>query len=343
LQIIRISIFNHKAKKDEIITVSMFKHNNESLQLLFNMTESISTVNRYITEVFRWNAGTGRYEKKDDCLMTLDTSNGDFNVFSTTKQSDNDLTKRASQPLHYISVNVLKDNFSIISRKHHKIASMSNSTASCNETTISNLVFEYEFQYEGEKFGISFDQRSAAAEDNFYTEYTKLRTKYQSVEYYESKRIKMEGNKINNQYEGFCVEYYDLPDSPIKYVGEFENGKYDGSGDFFSSDGYIRLICGNICAGKPNRIGRLIIGKNRDEKYITMLDFKHLNPSDPNYTNDILKQLDPEYDDLMALLKFESMSLDERTLYLFKELQKLSKTITATSVPKQAKPFFNLF
>lgn len=305
------------------------------------MAELKSTLNTYVTEVFCWNANANKYEKKDDCLMTLDTFNGDLNVISTTKQIDNNLSKTMIQPLHYIRVNVIKDNFSIISRKHHKIASMYNANmhnATCGET--NELVFEYEFQYEGNKFGICFDQRSAAAECNFYTEYTKLRSKYQSTEHYASKRIKMEGNKINNQYDGFCVEYYDLPGSPIKYMGQFENGKYDGDGEFFSSDGNIRLSCNNICAGKPNRIGRLVVGRNRDVKNITMMDYRDLCSTDPNYTNDILKRIDPEYDDLMALLKFESMTLDERTMYLFKEILELKKH---NVVPKQIKPFFNLF
>jgi len=303
------------------------------------MTESKSTPNTYITEVFCWNTGTSKYEKKDDCLMTLDTSNGDFNVISSTiKQSDNKSKTNINKPLHYISVNVIKDNFSIISRKHHKIASMYNAADAMCGT--NELVFEYEFQYEGDKFGIRFDQRSAAAEDNFYTEYTKLRSKYQSTEYYASKRIKMEGNKVSNRYDGFCVEYYDLPGSPIKYMGQFEDGKYDGDGEFFSSDGNIRLSCNNICAGKPNRIGRLVIGRNRDVKNITMVDLRDLSPTDPNYTNNILARVEPDYENLMALIKFESMTLEERTMYLFKELLKLKATGT---VPKQAKSFFNLF
>lgn len=301
------------------------------------MSDLKSTTNTYIIEVFCWNTSTNKYEKKDDCLMSLDTFNGDLNVVSSTiKQPDNNSSKaNNNNPLCYVSINVIKDNFSIISRKHHKIASMYNTMCGATE-----VLFEYELQFEGRKFGIRFDQRSAAAEDNFYTEYTKLRSKYQCTEYYASKRIKMEGNKVNNRYDGFCVEYYDLPGSPIKYTGQFEDGKYDGDGDFFSSDGNIKLSCNNICAGKPNRIGRLVIGRNRDTKNITMADFKDLISTDPNYTNDILARVEPDYENLMALLKFESMTLEERSMYLFKEILKLK---AAGIAPKQNKPYFSLF
>ena len=48
---------------------------------------------------------------------------------------------------------------------------------------------------------------------------------------------------------GTGILYYDLPYHKIRYVGEFENGMYDGTGIFYTMDGKISIRTNNISNG----------------------------------------------------------------------------------------------
>jgi hypothetical protein len=302
-------------------------------------TQSIqdSVKSSYIVELFRWNHTNDCYEKKDDCTMSLDINTGDFTVTSTP------IDKKNTQI--YISVNIINDNFSIISRERHNIASLHNlSTLGINQQNHVDLTIDYEMRYMNHKFGIRFDSRSSASETIFFNEYTKIRSTCNFTERYASENIKIEGKKTSKGYNGFCIEYYDTEESHIKYIGEYEDGKYDGEGEFFSEDGNIRLSCKNICSGKPNGHGKLVIGRNRMTKIIEMKDYIDIKSTNPKYTNLIYALIDPKYVELMELLNFEALSITDRTMYLFNELQKL-KTSTKQEVVSQVgqKSFFNMF
>lgn len=312
---------------------SVFKHlirtNMSSVKAPVNPNKS-----SYVVELFRWNPVDNIYEKKDDCTMTLDISTGDFTVVSASL-----VGKKPEQT--YISVNVINDNFSIISRERQNIASLHNLSRSNASQLNRDLTIDYEMRFENHRFGIRFDSRSSASEANFFNEFTKLRTKCKFTERYPSGNIKIEGTKTNSGYNGFCIEYYDKEGSPIKYMGEYEDGKYDGEGEFFSADGNIRISCKNICSGKPNGVGRLVVGRNRVTKDIDMKDYADIKSIDPKYTNTIYARIEPMYDELMELLNFEALSLENRTMYLFREIQKL-RTSASKGQPQQ-KSFFNIF
>ena len=283
----------------------------------------MTTINSYIIELFRWKPDRYVYEKADDCLMTLNIKTGDFKIVS----ADNNVP--------YVGLNIIEDNFYIISRERQNIASLNNIS--------EDLKIDYEMKYKNNKFGIRFDARSAASEANFYKEYMCLKNICKFSERYPSGNIKIEGTKTESGYNGYCIEYYDNIQSPIKYMGDFEDGEYDGEGDFFSSDGLIRLNCKNICAGLPNGIGRLIVGRNKIIHNINMKNYNHLNSLNTDYTNQIYKLIEPKYDELLELLGFEAMTIETQTMYLFRELQKL-KNIFKDQNQKQSKlPFFNLF
>ena len=53
--------------------------------------------------------------------------------------------------------------------------------------------------------------------------------------------------------------YYDTPSHKIKYTGEFEEGLYDGSGTFYSTDGKMNVVSLNISNGIPTQKGKLNI------------------------------------------------------------------------------------
>jgi len=297
----------------------------------------------YIIELFRWNTKDNIYEKKDDCVMYLDPINGDFEIVAASiiKIDVPKYTTSNKTPAPcYVKANIINDNVMIISRERHNIASLYNVSFFNSNSLLPELTIDYEMIFEQNKFGIRFDSRSASSEKNFYDEFTKLRTKYECVERYaESKRIKIEGSKSSSgKYTGFCIEYYDAPGSPIKYMGEFEDGLYDGEGEFFSLSGNIRLSCKNICNGVPNGFGRMTLGRNRDIKTVKMRDFLDVRSTDAKYTNIICYKVDPGYDDITEM--FKNMSLEDRTMFLFNELKKLHANNDQKS---QTKSFFNLF
>ena len=276
--------------------------------------DSNKLIGSYIVELFKWNTTKDIYEKKDDCTMTL-TSDGSFEIKSNDKK--------------YILLNIITDNFLIVSRNKHNLACMYN----------DDFTIDYEMCYDNNKFAIQFDSRSSASEKNFYDAFTKLRSEYKFSEYYPSGNIFIEGLKTASGYNGYCIEYYDKEHSPIKYMGEFEDGKYDGAGDFFSVDGVICISCKNICGGKPNGLGKLIIGRNKETKIIEMKNYNDINSNVDNYTNLIYSRIEPKYEEKLEYLHFESMSLSDRTIYLFNELNKLKKA--EKPVPRTS--YFNLF
>ncbi len=303
-----------------------------------NMTTT-PNISSYLVYLFRWNPIDNVYEKKDDCTMYLDLNTGDFEVVSLPSRQNTVKHAGKNKSLRkYIGVNIINDNFTIISRQRHHIASLHNLSS---PTYAKDLTIDYEMRYETHRFGISFDSRSSASEANFYSEFMKLRSKYKFTERYQSGNIMIEGTKTASGYNGFCIEYHDKEESPIKYMGEYEDGKYDGEGEFFSIDGNIRISCKNICSGKPNGTGRLVIGRNRVTKIIDMKNYTDDKSTDPNYTNTIYAKIEPMYDELMELLNFESLSLDDRTIYLFREIQKLKSS--TKSEPVGQKSFFNIF
>lgn len=274
--------------------------------------------NAYIIELFFWNVVSNKYEKEADCTMQLDSISGSFKITKLIDAQENKLDRGNNRndgiDTIYVNANIKKDDIMILSKEVHNIASM-------YDTVLNSI--NYEMFYNGKKFGIRFDARSSAAEKNFYSEFSKTRETHYFSERYPSGNRKIEGTKLNRGYNGFCVEYYDRAHSPIKYIGDFEDGLYDGSGEFFSEDGNIRLICKNICSGKPNGFGKLIVGRKHYVTDIEMKSHSHLSSKDTKYTNNVLAENCPDYRDMLELIKFEALSIEERTIYLFREIRKL--------------------
>ncbi|VBB18220.1 hypothetical protein YASMINEVIRUS_683 [Yasminevirus sp. GU-2018] len=286
--------------------------------------------NRYIVEVFTWNSNTNVYEKKDDCVMMLDSKTGDLSIESSTTKN-----------LLYMSFNIVNDDFSILSKERHNVSHLRYRSTLSNGVQ-SDQTIDYEMRYKNNRFGVRFDSRSSASATNFQTEYTKLRTKHRTVEKYQSGRIKLEGFKTNSGVTGTGIEYYDIDGSPIKYVGEFEEGVYDGEGEFYSASGDIVLHCNNICSGVPNGKGTFVVGKNKLIRVLEMKDFKDLSSKRDDYLSSIYSRIDPAYEETLELVRFESLSLEDRTIFMFKEMQKLRQILKTTNTTVKGS-FFNLF
>src|SRR5271169_3380070 len=133
--------------------------------------ENKESMCRYVVGLFCRNVTNNSYERKDDCIMTLNLTDGAFELTSVDK-TDGKYTV-------YARANVTKDNMHIISRELHKIASMYNISQNLDEKEV--ITFDYEIRAGtgvSKMFGIRFDPRSSASERNFYTEFTKIKSKY---------------------------------------------------------------------------------------------------------------------------------------------------------------------
>jgi hypothetical protein len=227
----------------------------------------------------------------------------------------------------YIKVNIINDDFAIVSREKHHMKHKHLYCSRSGENNFVDGVINYEMRFGPNRFGIRFDSRSSASESHFYEEYTKIRSKHRTNQSYPSGRIRFEGFKTNSGATGTGIEYYDIQGSPVKYIGEFEDGKYDGEGEFYSSDGNIRLKCKNICAGVPNGKGTFIAGRNKIVQTLEMKDFTDLQTTRDDYTNAVFARIDPDYEEKLALIKFESLTMEDRTIYLFKEIQNMKQSI----------------
>lgn len=281
--------------------------------------------NSYVVDLYSFNSSKNQYEFKDSCTMFLEKDTGNLLI-----KSDKDTT------IVYVSVNLINDDIAMLSREKHNIAGLHK--ISCVNSQDSTI--DYVLRYKKHTFGVRFDTRSTSSANNFFDEYIKIRTAYRFVDKYRSGRISLEGSKTNKGSTGLCIEYYDENNSPIKYVGEFEDGKYDGEGEFYSADGNIRLHCKNICAGVPNGKGFLIVGRNKVCCTIDMKEFKHLTATSDTYTNDIYAAVEPDYEMIMNLVRFEALSLEDRSIYLFNEIQNLKK---AGIKPSTKGSIFNIF
>ena len=108
-----------------------------------------------------------------------------------------------------------------------------------------------------------FDKISSSAYNNFKKTFKEYYNTRYETEYYKSGNIQYCGEilYINNNRvpNGNGIMYYDVPETKIKYEGEFESGICDGSGIFYSIDNTFSLVARNISNGIPTQKGQLLI------------------------------------------------------------------------------------
>jgi len=107
---------------------------------------------------------------------------------------------------------------------------------------------------------ILFDKNSASAYTEFKKQFNSLmNTNYEPL-YYNNGNIKYIGEVlyIKNDGEitrktphGNGIYYYNVRLNTIKYNGDFEQGKFDGSGTFYNYDNKIKIVSKNISNGIP--------------------------------------------------------------------------------------------
>ena len=146
-----------------------------------------------------------------------------------------------------------------------------------------------------------------------------------------------DGDEIIN---GEGTLYHDTFLNKPKYIGEFEDNEFDGSGKFFNIDNNISLVANNISNGIPVQTGKLIVDF-RNRKEIIDIDFDKLwfdlELSDKNEKRSLIKQVDfvniiaSSYlntsEKSMNQLIFEDRSTTEQNLIIWNDIQKIKEEL----------------
>jgi hypothetical protein len=271
--------------------------------------------NQYIVGVYKWEPIEYVYNHYVDGILQLSTD-GKFIILNSSSES------------------VFTSDFS------------DKNTFVINNVKNINNTYDVEIITNNKKFGIRFDRSSSAAYNEFIKEYHKIKERISgATRFYDSGRLEICGDSVNGLFTGNCIEYHDNKDNNVKYIGEFEDGEYDGSGEFFSECGLIRIRANNICNGVPNGSGNLYVCNTLIEKFQFDKNIQKLDTSSPNYCNQILKLIRDDHYDIYREGKFTSLDSNEKVTYLFKLLSitcdELDKT--KSRLDKIEKPSWKLF
>jgi len=277
-------------------------------------------MSNYLVGLYEWNAGTENYTHSVDGILHL-SDDGAFNIKEdrpgcvTCVRMEGDFSA--------------KDTFVI------------------NNVKNINNRYDVEIILNRSKFGIRFDRSSSAAYVAFMKDYRKIKERTSNAtRYYPSGNIWMCGDVLNGEFTGHCIEYYDNTYNSIKYIGDMEEGEYDGSGDFFSECGLIRVCANNICNGVPNGAGKLYVCGKLIQTF-KYNDFK-LNTSLTDYCNKVLQHLRTDHVAIYRDGKFNAVSADEKVNYLFAIIAEMSDELEKTKsrldqVEKITKKSWKLF
>ena len=173
------------------------------------------------------------------------------------------------------------------------------------------------------KIGLQFDNNSSSAFNSFKDELEKGKSMKKLVKYYESGNIKYIGSGVDDKMEGEGIEFYDDKEKKYKYIGEFENNKYDGSGKFYSYNQNIELNINNISRNKPNGTCNLVLksleGVEIETKVFNISKIKNINLNDETLCEDIANILIPNLKDII----FNKMTIEDKLLEIHNNVNEI--------------------
>jgi antitoxin component YwqK of YwqJK toxin-antitoxin module len=272
------------------------------------MPNTRSNNSSYLAKVYNYDHMMGTHSEIEDCKIIL-SDDGEITIMGSNSNKV------------YLQGDVNVNNVYGTSRKNY-----------------NSFKFDLEMFFDGKQFLLQFDASSASAKTNFVEKINKISKMKYATLYYKSGNIKLEGLQVDGKFTESCIQYYDRSDAPIQYMGLYEDGVKDGPGEFFSKNGELCLQCNNICNNVPNGKAKLIVGRNKQVETLEMKEYKEFDSCADNYTDQIYSKINPEYETMMELVRFERMDTNQKIMYLFTELQKL-KVIDNKPVRKS---IFNL-
>ncbi len=202
---------------------------------------------------------------------------------------------------------------------------------------------------------IQFDESSSSAFSEFKKNLESYLNSKQETENYPSGRTMYVGQvlyKKDNETQvnkrvphGSGTLYYNQPGNKVKYSGEFEEGQFDGSGTFYSSDGKVRVVCNNISGGVPIQKAKLYYKFNNNEEYVDInftdfwekigvtsrIDKKKYIASDDFIAN-LARQYWSNNDYSLEELVFKDKTTDEKQAEFWNQLKVMTNQINSNHI-----------
>ena len=199
------------------------------------------------------------------------------------------------------------------------------------------------------KSTILFDKSSSSAYSTFQTNLNAMVNSRLESEYYSNGRLLYTGEVLYKDSDngtkarvpnGEGTLYYNNLSQSVKYSGEFEDGKFDGAGTFYSKDGHIKIQANNISNGIPTQRGKLLISyKNAND--VIDLNFREVmeklklesKDSQRNFvlSDTFVNQVTSAYwhhpDMSMNQLEFVNMKVKDQQLEIWNEIKCLREEV----------------
>ena len=194
---------------------------------------------------------------------------------------------------------------------------------------------------------IRFDESSHSAYNEFKKNLLELTTTQMETIQYTNGRIlyigevlyiKKEDKVIDRVANGQGTLYYNGLNHAIKYKGEWEQGKFDGAGIFYSYDGKMSLSANNISNGIPTQKGKLNINfttstETIDINFSDMFDKMALNKEEKInlvLSDTFVKKVAELYwhnDEPIDRTIFRDKTVDDKHVELWSQIQELNTRI----------------
>jgi len=248
------------------------------------------SISKYIVSIFTYN-GDSTYTQFGDGLLKIEGSKLELSY------------EKEKEEIKLIEESIKGNSIYILS----------------NVKTKSNT-YDFEIVINNIRFGIRFDSSSSESKNNFVKEFEKQKSSSIKQSMYPSGNLHIEGVQCDGNFGENCIEYYDSPVRIIKYVGDFEDCEYDGSGTFYSQNGLFRLVIPNICSNRPNGLVTLYIAneKNKEINWDDNKELSELDITSDTFIEEVLKIISIDsYKNIVEKAKFRTLSLDEKLDYLY--------------------------
>lgn len=209
-------------------------------------------------------------------------------------------------------------------------------------------LLEYPFEHEygrNLKSVIKFDESSSSAYSDFKNKLSMLTTTQLETIYYPNGYIRYVGDvlyvKNNNTVtervaNGNGILYYNEVNQKVKYKGEWENGKFDGAGIFYSYDGKMSIKANNISNGVPTQKGKLFINldnfnKTYEINFTELFDKLKVNKENRyNFVlaDDFVKKVAKHYNESIDKLIFNELSTNDKFSELWNQINELNAKLS---------------